>query len=187
MGDFWQGVEFSHLLLETHINKGDLVVDATAGNGYDTIFLAELVGIDGKVYSFDIQKQAIENTRKKVLDKGYEDRISLIEDGHQNIGEYLKNEIKGIVFNLGYLPGADKDIITKKNTTIKALKKGIELLCVGGIIVLVIYTGHSGGQEELEAIKNFSLDLDNKKYNVLNYKFLNQKKSPQILAIIRRR
>ena len=187
MPDFWQGVEFSHLLLSAHINKGDRVVDATCGNGFDTIFLSQMVGSKGKVYSFDIQKQAIKNTKEKLRKNDYIDRVNLIEDGHQNIDKYIKEEIKGMVFNLGYLPGTNKEITTKRNSTLSAVEKGLKLLAIGGIIVLVIYTGHPGGKEELEAILDLSINMDQVQYNVLRYNFLNQNSSPQVLAIIRRR
>ncbi|MFW6264953.1 MAG: class I SAM-dependent methyltransferase [Bacillota bacterium] len=172
--------------MDKYISKDDIVVDATAGNGFDTVYLAKLVGERGKVYSFDIQTQAIKNTKKKVKENGYQDRVRVFAVGHENIGKYVSSSIKGMIFNLGYLPGADKDVVTRKDTTLKAVESGLELLEVGGIIVLVIYTGHPGGMEELNALKDFALTLDNKQYNVLSYDFINQDSSPQILSIIRR-
>ncbi len=187
MPDFWQGVEFSHMLLKDHINKGAIVVDATVGNGHDTVFLASLVGKKGQVISFDIQNEAIENTRERLVNNKIIDRVKLIEDGHQNIDKYIDGEIGGMVFNLGYLPGGNKDITTDKKTTTSALEKGLNFLKIGGIIILVIYTGHPGGQEELNGVLDLAEGLDKQKFNVLRYNFINQGTSPQVLAIIRRK
>ncbi|MFW5971901.1 MAG: class I SAM-dependent methyltransferase [Bacillota bacterium] len=186
MVDFWQGVEFSHMLLKEYIIKGDTVVDATAGNGHDTVYLANLVGREGKVWSFDIQKAAIYNTRKKLMERSLENRVELIKDGHQNLEKYINKKIKAMVFNLGYLPGGDKEITTEKNTTLAALDKGLSLLTNGGLIVLVIYTGHPGGIDELNTILCYTSELDENIYNVLKYNFINQDTSPQVLAIIKR-
>lgn len=185
--NFFNAVEFSHLLLKENITSGDLVVDATAGNGYDSKYLAALVGEEGKVISFDIQKEAI-NQSKKLLEKdGLKDRVNLILDSHANLDQYINKGITAAVFNLGYLPGGDKEIITRKESTITALEKLISLLKNNGIIILVIYSGHPGGEEEKKAIVDFASKLNYKKFNVLNYEFINQPGSPpQILAVKKR-
>ena len=59
--------ELTHLLISHIIKEGSRVVDATAGNGHDTFFLSNLVGETGKVFSYDIQEVAINNT--KLLNK----------------------------------------------------------------------------------------------------------------------
>ena len=101
---------------------------------------------------------------------------------------YIEESLNAVIFNLGYLPGGDKEIITKSTSTIKALNKALELLEVKGIIILVIYTGHPGGKEERDALLKYSTDLNYKKYNVLNYKFLNQPgPPPEIIAIKKRK
>lgn len=189
MSDFWQAVEFSHMLLKKHIKKNSFVVDATVGNGHDTVFLANLVGEDGQVISFDIQKAAIKNTKLRLLEKNLTNRVRLIEDGHQNLALYInENEgIDGMIFNLGYLPGGNKEIITQKTTTITAIKSGLKLLKTGGIIVLVIYTGHPGGKEEFQGVLELLKTIDSYRYNTLRYNFINQEASPQVLAVIRRR
>lgn len=185
--DFMQGVEFSHFLCEKHIAKGALVVDATAGNGYDTVFLAKLVGPEGRVYAFDIQQKAIDNTKSKLERNGISDRVVLIKDGHQNLLNYVRNNIDGVLFNLGYLPGGDKKVVTKKETTFKALRDSINILKKGGIIVLVIYTGHPGGQNEYNVVLDYSKNLDSRIFNVVHYNFINQKNPPaQVFGIIKR-
>jgi tRNA G37 N-methylase Trm5 len=131
----------SHDIIKKIINEGDVVVDATAGNGNDTLLLAKLVGEKGRVYAFDIQQDAINNTIKKLQDNNLDPRVTVIKDGHQNMDKYVNDGIKAVMFNLGYLPGGDHSIATKGDTTITAVKKSMDLLMVGGIITVVIYYG----------------------------------------------
>ena len=188
MADLKQGVEFSHSLLEEHICKGTKVVDATVGNGYDTEFLAQLVTKTGFVWGFDVQPEALQEAEKRLDEVDLIGQVKLIADGHQNLGQYIDKGIDGILFNLGYLPGSDKEIITTAETTLKAVQNGIELLKDGGIIILVMYLGHQGGQLEQKRLLEYARSLDAKEYNVLHYRFVNQDKDPpQVLAIKNRR
>ncbi|MDI3546561.1 MAG: hypothetical protein PWR10_213 [Halanaerobiales bacterium] len=185
--DFRQGVGFSHQLFKEHIKKGAIVIDATAGNGHDTLFLAKLVGPEGQVLAFDIQERAIRRTEVLLEKEGISDRVRLIQDGHENLGDYLNTSVDGILFNLGYLPGGDKEIITRPETTLKAVKSGLRLLKPGGLMALVIYSGHPGGREEKEALLKYAVSLDYQEYNVLHYHFVNQFKAPsEVLAIKKR-
>ncbi|RCW51523.1 MULTISPECIES: class I SAM-dependent methyltransferase [unclassified Halanaerobium] len=186
--DFLTPVEFSHFLLNKHVQPGDTAVDATAGNGYDTLFLAELVKEKGTVYSFDIQDEAVANTIKLLNDYSFLDRVRIFNDSHENIDNYLEEtNVSAVIFNLGYLPGGDKTIKTKASSTVTAVKKSMNFLKKGGIIVLVVYSGHRGGVEEKEAVLNFLKDLNYKRYNVIKYSYLNQPDfSPELLALIKR-
>jgi predicted methyltransferase len=185
--NLFNAVEFSHLLLKEALSSGDIALDATAGNGHDTKFLAGIVGAQGKVFSFDIQKEAINSTQKLLQEANLEENVKLIEASHAELDSYLKDEIKAAVFNLGYLPGGNKELITKAESTIKALNKALKLLKNEGVVILVIYSGHPGGSEEREAVLDFVTDLDYKKYNVLNYKFLNQPGPPPEVVAIKKR
>ncbi|RCW55658.1 class I SAM-dependent methyltransferase [Halanaerobium sp. ST460_2HS_T2] len=185
--NLFNAVEFSHLLLKKTLKPGDKALDATAGNGYDTKFLAELVGAEGKVFSFDIQKEAVNNTQKLLQTADLEKNVKIIKASHAELDSYLEDKINAAIFNLGYLPGGDKKIITRAKSTVKALKKTIKLIENDGIVVLVIYSGHPGGDDERDAVLKFVSDLDYKKYNVLNYKFLNQPgPPPQVVAVKKR-
>ncbi|PKM83992.1 MAG: SAM-dependent methyltransferase, partial [Firmicutes bacterium HGW-Firmicutes-13] len=112
-----KALNFSHLLIGRAVKDGDLAVDATAGNGYDTVFLAKLVGEKGKVFSFDIQDQAIAKTKENLLKNELLDRVQLIQDGHENMTSYVNDRISAVMFNLGYLPGSDHQVVTKPQTT----------------------------------------------------------------------
>lgn len=184
---FTSPVAFSHLLLTEHIGAGALVVDATAGNGFDTLFLAELIGETGQVIAFDRQKVAIETTKARLEKCRLLNRVKLIHDDHQKIRDYISKPIDGILFNLGYLPGGDQGIITTGPSTLKAVTAGLQLLKSGGLMVIVAYAGHPGGKEEVTTLLGFLQGLDGKLFNVLHYHFLNQPKTPpQVLAVKKR-
>lgn len=184
-----QGVEFSHFLLKQQIKPGDTVIDATAGNGYDTLFLAKLVGDNGNIFAFDIQKKAINRTKETLVENNLLNRVKLICDGHENLNNYFNNNtVDGIIFNLGYLPNSDKKITTQPQTTLTAVKSSLTFLCPGGLITIVVYSEHQGGREEKQALLKLTQKLHHKRYNVLHYHFVNQKKEPpQVLAIKKRK
>ncbi len=182
-------VDFSHKLLKETVCTGDLVIDATVGNGSDTVLLATLVGPAGKVIGFDIQKQAIENTKQKLLLAGLTDRVTLLHQGHETLAEVLDDhaEIGGAVFNLGYLPGTDKTVITQKDTTIQAVSALLPKLRIGSCIILVIYSGHPGGMEEKNALLDYVSGLNQALFKVLQYGFINQINHPPILIAIEKK
>jgi predicted methyltransferase len=177
-------LNISHELVSKVVQHGDIVVDATMGNGNDTLFLAKLVGDEGRVYAFDVQQLALDNTRKRMVDAGLLDRTELILDGHQNIGKYVPKGIKAVMFNLGYLPKGDHNIGTKAETTIAAIEKSMELLCKAGIVMLVIYYGGDSGFDEKDAVMEYFKSLDCKKYTVLVHNFINQVNCPPIAVCI---
>ena len=148
--------------------EGDYTVDATLGNGHDTCFLAEIVGDNGKVFGFDIQKEAIESSTTRLKEKELFERTVLVHDSHDTLLSVLpedaKGKVTGAIFNLGYLPGGDKHIVTKPNSTISAIEQLLEVMAPEGIIVLVIYHGHPEGQVERDAVLKFAEELDQNKH-----------------------
>lgn len=181
-------LNYAHYLLEESIEEGETVIDATCGNGNDTLFLSNLVGESGNVLAFDIQEQAIAVT-KQVLLKNQKTNVTLIHDSHENVKSYLpkNSQVGGAIFNLGYLPRSDKKVITKPKSTIQAMDAIIDLLKKNGLIVLVVYHGHDGGEEEKEAIIKHVLHLDQKYFNVLQYGFINQKNNPPFIIAIQKK
>lgn len=175
---------WSHEIIKQAVAKGDTVVDATAGNGNDTAFLASLVGEGGRVYAFDIQEQAIEKTGQKIGELGLADRVTLIKDGHQNMDLYIKEKVKAVMFNLGYLPGGDHSVGTKGETTMAAVGKAMELVAVNGIVSVVVYYGGDSGFEEKEQVMKFFEEIDRKRFNVMKVDFINQVNCPPILVCI---
>lgn len=179
-------LNYAHTLLEDVLSDGDVAVDATAGNGYDTVFLANLVGDTGKVFAFDVQQQAITSTQTRLEEQGLATRCEVILAGHEKVATYVTTPIKAATFNLGYLPGAEHAIVTKPDTTITALESIVSQLEVGGMIVMVIYYGHDGGLEERDAVLNYVASLPQKKINVLRYEFINQQNAAPFTIAIER-
>ncbi|WP_226580084.1 class I SAM-dependent methyltransferase [Halobacillus litoralis] len=181
-------LDFSHSLIKKAVQDGDFVIDGTCGNGHDTAFMAELVGESGHVYAFDIQEEAIQNTENRLKEKKLHDRVTLIHGTHGPVHEHLrsehKNQIQAAIYNLGYLPGSDKSVITTPDETITSVKNVLSSLKKGGLIVLVVYHGHSGGREEKDALLEYVSSLDHKSYHVLNYGFINQKRTPPFILAI---
>lgn len=179
--------DLNKVLLEDVINEGDIVIDATMGNGYDTKYLAEKVGENGFVYSFDVQEEAIKSTKKRLEKAGLIDRVNLILDGHQNMDRYVNEEVSCVMFNLGYLPRAKHQVITKPETTLEAIKKSLELLKPNGVVSIAIYTGHEGGMEECDEVFGYVSKLDQSEYSVLNCNFVNQINHPPRLIMIEKK
>jgi 16S rRNA C1402 N4-methylase RsmH len=163
-------VHEAHAALTDILADGDITVDATVGNGHDTLFLAAKVGPMGKVYGFDVQEQALDTAYKRLQAEGLEDRVSLYHAGHEAMAVVLPGSVQGrvmgVMFNLGYLPGGDKGRTTAINTTLAALEQARSLLAPGGAISILAYTGHPGGREEAEAVKAWAGGLPTDYYEV---------------------
>ena len=191
-------IEMAHWMLKDIINVDDVVVDATMGNGYDTLFLAEL---GANVYAFDVQEEALNATEKRLDDAGIKNQIfeknlsnlltepsvNLVLSGHEKLSEYVKEPIKAAIFNLGYLPKTDKSVVTKADTTLTALDALTNQLVVGGRIAIMIYYGHEGGMEEKDAVIKWTSSLPQKDWEVTSYAPLNQIHTPPILVLIEKR
>ncbi|MCK5092374.1 MAG: 16S rRNA (cytosine(1402)-N(4))-methyltransferase [Gammaproteobacteria bacterium] len=149
----------AHQIIQEVLGEGDIAVDATIGNGHDTLFLAQIVGNTGKVYGFDIQQEALDNTYQKLKANNAQKQVALYHAGHETMSillpESSNEKIRAIMFNLGYLPGGDKNRTTGISTTLAALEASFMLLTTGGRITILAYTGHPGGQEETEAVKEW--------------------------------
>lgn len=173
------------------LSKGDYAIDATIGNGHDTQFLAEQVGSSGRVYGFDVQAQAIAATQARLAEAGVESQTTLMHAGHEQASALLPKSIgarvKGVMFNLGYLPHGDKTVITHPTTTIDAIKQLLPFLASGGRMTLVIYEGHQGGREEGEAVNTYVRGLDQRVFQVVAYHMMNQKNTPPRLVVIEKR
>ncbi len=164
--------------------NGCTAVDATMGNGYDTVFLAKRVGPLGKVYAFDIQQLALDITARRLEEEGLSKRVNLIRDGHEFIQKYVKEPVDCVLFNLGYLPGGDHNLTTRPGTTVRAVNTSLQLLKPGGRIGIVVYTGHSGASEESAAILEFASCLAPGKYGVLHLRFANRPHWAPFLILI---
>jgi len=163
----------AHEWMEAILTPNSIVVDATTGNGKDTYFLASRCQ---KVYAFDIQTQAIENSQN--YNKDFTN-ISYVCDNHEFINHYVKEEVDLIIFNLGYLPGSNHEIMTTANSTKKALRNSMEILTPNGSIIITSYIGHPGGLEEYHEIHNEAALLQLKLIKTFQYE--NVSNSPILL------
>ena len=166
--------ELSHELIKRK-GKSNISIDMTVGRGKDTLFLSK---VSNFVYGFDIQKKAIEET-KKLLKEFDVTNVKLIEDDHQFVLNYVKENIDLAIYNLGYLPSSDKLIKTNPTSTLSSLKSLLSILNKDGLILIVLYPHNL---EEISVIRDFSSSLSSD-YDVLEYKILNKKNSPFIIEI----
>lgn len=171
-----------HFIL-SHLKEGDICADFTMGNGHDTAFLSKAVGKDGHVYAFDIQKSAIESTRANLEREQCPKNYTLILDSHDNAREYIKQKIKVGMFNLGYLPGGDKSLTTKRETTLLAVERAIEMLDSDSILLVAVYPGHEEGRIEGELLYEMLSKYDRRKMSIGCFKIVNSPTSPFFFVI----
>jgi len=157
-----KAVEYYHSLVESIASKEKVAIDATLGNGYDSLFLSSLFK---KVYSFDIQDLAIKRSKERLKDCN---NVEIIQANHLYIDNFVKEKVDLVTFNLGYLPGSDKKICTNSYTSINAIKKSYELLNDSGMIIITTYSRHNGGQKEADDIDNF---LEESNYHFTKNRF----------------
>lgn len=160
-----------HTFLRDAISPGDVVIDATAGNGYDTVFLAQCVGESGKVYAFDVQQAAIDSASARVTAEGCASQVTFVHDSHRHLGKHVQADerVAAIVFNLGYLPGDDHGTTTEANETLHALEAAVNLLKSGGILAVVCYPGHDEGGREAVAVEEWMSGLTSRGWRVAKY------------------
>ena len=185
-------VAWSHFFLSEVLEKGDAALDLTAGGGRDTLFLARQVGVAGQVFSFDIQAEAIERTSRLLANTNIEysrynnhegelsrgNGVFLIHASHDRIKDFIPGKVKVVIANLGYLPGGDKNLTTRQETTLAALRQAMAITEAGGRIAVVVYVGHPGGEEEERTVAGFFQDLGETEWKVLKLEPWNRKKPP---------
>lgn len=181
-------LETAHGIVRAGLHAGDFAVDATLGNGHDTLFLADCVGEHGHVYGFDIQRQALSSTLMRLQQHGLEKRVTLLETSHAEmpacIPERFHGRIKAVMFNLGYLPGGDKSLITLSRSTLAAINAACRLPAEVVITVLA-YPGHNGGEQEVRELSEYCRNLQRQPQfdvdTILSQR--HQEKAPQLFVI----
>lgn len=162
--------ETSHNIVRERLQTGDTVIDATLGNGHDCLFLAKCVGEAGHVYGFDIQTKAITSSQQLLTQHQLDSRATLIQASHADMCQFIPSSFHGqiaaIMFNLGYLPGTDKAVMTQTQTTLQAIAVACGLLATHGVITALAYPGHAGGDEETRALQSWLEQLDAAMFSV---------------------
>jgi predicted methyltransferase len=187
-----QMTDLAHRCVRPSLTPGAWVVDATAGNGHDTVFLAQCVGTTGRVFAFDVQADAVRATTQRVVGLP---QVTLIHAGHEELQARLPAEAKGrlavVMFNLGYLPGAARAITTKIETTLAALDQALAMVCAGGLVTLVLYPGHPAchpaGLDEAVAVRGAAERLPPAFAVTMTERLNTRRAAPQLLIIQRLR
>ncbi len=176
------------------MTAGDFAIDLTAGNGYDTLMLAQAVGPSGRVLALDLQGLALERSAERLQAQGIVTQrlqvtgspllagVSLVQADHAELAAWNLSAPSAIIANLGYLPGGDKRLVTKPETTLAALQAACDLLTPGGRIAVVVYPGHPGGRCEATAVDQFFSGLDESQFEVLRLQVMNRPQSPFLLT-----
>lgn len=173
----------AHRLVRERVEAGDRVVDATVGNGHDTVFLAGLVGRTGQVDGFDIQSDALESTRQKLAALSH-DQVTLHQVGHETMADLVEPPVQAVMFNLGYLPGGDKRVVTRAASTSRAILAALGLLSRSGIVSVVVYPGHPGGREEADAVLRLCRSLAGTRFAAKVHKAASPKPSAPFLVTV---
>ncbi len=151
----------AHQFWREYLRPTDVVIDATCGNGKDTAALARLVP-QGHVYALDIQEEAFLKARKNVLSSN----VTFLKQCHSELSGIFSHEIRLVVYNLGYLPGGDKQLTTMTQTTLKSISLALQLMPMGGALSITCYPGHPEGALEELALQEWSLTLSPQNYHV---------------------
>ena len=184
--DFKSARHWAEELIRQAVEPGARVIDATMGNGYDTQWLAELVGESGHVYGFDIQLEAVNRTRDRLAAAGLENRATLFHAGHEHIAELVGEPVDAAVFNLGWLPGTDKALRTRAETTLTAVNAALDRLKEGALMTICVYPGHPEGRDELDRLIAWGRALPGEKYDVMARAYLNQLGDPPVLIAVKK-
>jgi hypothetical protein len=188
-------VNVAHNFIGDVLSPGDIAIDATVGNGFDTLFLIEQVSPSGKVFGFDIQEAAINSAWQKIKSSctltESSENITLLVASHADMAEKIPvqyhGNIRALMFNLGYLPGGNKSIITRTESTITALNVAIRMLSSNGIISILAYPGHVGGDLETEQVTAWCEDRNQDEFKIsVIFSHDNRESAPRLFVIRRR-
>lgn len=207
-------LQFAHRLVSDHVSLGDRVIDATIGNGKDALFLTQTIGPEGLLYGFDIQKEALQRTEQYLaqhidpariltsydteqseladaVDTFADKQVILMQQSHADMTSFIPpsdhERIASIMFNLGYLPGGDHQLVTMPESTIPALDAALYLLKPGGLLTIMVYPGHPTGQQEAKQVNHWAHHLPQQNFQVLLYQNMNQVNDPPYLIAICKR
>ncbi len=184
-------IQMAHKYWQGHLQPGDCVIDATCGNGHDTLFLSQIVlsAEEGKVIGFDIQEKAIMNTKERLknhLQDSQLNQVFLFHKPHQELKSIaLEKPPQLIVYNLGYLPGGDKTKTTQTHETLQSIEQSLAIIAKNGALSITCYPGHSEGEKEEKAILQYVASLPSTEWVVSYHAWVNRPKSPSLLWIVR--
>ena len=172
-----------HDFLRQHVRPGAVCIDATAGKGRDTALLCRLAGEEGRVLAFDIQQEAVDQTRALLEQGGLSAEVYL--ESHANMEQYASpGSVDCVVFNFGRLPGGDPHIVTKADSSLQAIDAGLRLLKPGGVMAIALYYGKENGYDERDAVLAHLETLDDRQFSVLACRWSNRRSDPPMPIFI---
>ena len=182
--------EQAHAILRQVIRPGDVTIDATAGNGHDTRFLAELVGQSGHVFAIDVQPEALQQTAA-LLGEAALAQVHLVQRDHAELKTIIPRRHHGhvaaVMFNLGFLPGGDRSLATRTDSTVEAIRSALDLLQTGGVLTIIAYPGHSEGAGEAVAVEGLIRNLASADYATAKHAAASGKHTAPMLFAIGKR
>jgi len=185
-------LDLAHCYWQKIVLPGDCVVDGTCGNGQDTLALAQLALREesGSLYGFDVLPEAIQITKQRLNDNLPEivaQRATLTVSCHSQLETLLADcdNIKLIVYNLGYLPGGNKEKTTLLETTLSSIAAATKLISPGGAISITCYSGHAEGAKEEEALLAYCATLSPYAWSCCHHRWINRNRSPTLLLLQR--
>lgn len=182
---FQSHLDLAHDYWKRILKPGDLAIDATCGNGHDTFFLAEL-GILDKLYSYDIQSNALKNASLKLesLPLEIRQKVTFVHQSHQSfLSEIHNSSIKLIVYNLGFLPGGDKNVTTQLESTMQSIQSAMAILAAGGLISVTCYSGHEEGAKEEQALRSYLSALSPMEWSYSHQFWYNRRMAPSLILL----
>lgn len=186
----YRPIPFVQHLLQKHLSPNAYVIDATVGNGNDTLFIAQLLNQHGKIWGFDIQQTAITNTTNRLKEQNIACSIELFQQSHaallQRLEQYI-GKIDAVIFNLGYLPHHDESVTTMLSSTYQAILQATALLKIRGLLIIVAYPGHKHGMIEYKALQQLFAKANNNFYYASNYQQINGTNNPPSVFVIEKR
>ena len=179
-------VRFVQDYLAAHLPHPKLCIDATCGNGGDTAFLCRLVGPEGRVLGFDIQPEAIASTRKHLEQLGVPaSRYELHCQSHADLLQVVQpGTADAVMFNFGWLPGADHAVFSTAQSSIPALQAALEAVRPGGVVSAILYSGQVIGTDEKQTVLEYLRALPLKSFTVLVCDFANWAETAPLPCII---
>lgn len=190
---FLSVLSFAHKLAAERLKPGGIAIDATAGTGADTLFLARTAGLRGRVFAFDIQEEALDLTRRRLAKEDGLAEVTLVHGSHDRmkslIPAFYHGKASVVMFNLGYLPSesSDKTVITSPDSTLPALEAALEMLAPGGVITVVLYPGHDGGSREAAAVETWASSLPQRSAQAVMYRGIQRPDAPYLIALERKK
>ena len=182
-----RAVAYQHLLWKEQLKTAKVVVDATCGNGNDSLYLLKNGQEGMHLFAMDIQEEAIRRSKELLEQEGISEGVIFLHVSHEEGLAELVEELDLVVFNLGYLPKSDHRMMTEAETTISAIQVASEKLSVGGIITIIAYPGTEKGKKEKEALEMFLHAIPQKEFHCWRTEPMNQVNEPPILYVVQKR